>query len=201
MDSAESKASSASAISGKLVIVGIVTVALWAAATSWYFRYNATHHAVKFWGPEAATMIRDAPIVKINRGGNLDGSPAAALKADVAATNIDVSHAHGLTHLRNALLEDHNFDWTTVDKVPEHIGLVYWWLLFEDPKTGKLTTVWLSDDFRIASRPDGSKVHSVSLDPVMTKGLQEMLAEFTGTASTSPAGEAETTTKPAGAAR
>jgi hypothetical protein len=188
MASAESKQPSGSAISGKLVIIGIVTVAVCAAAISWYFRYQATHRAAKFWGAAAATIIRDAPVVIVNHDGNKHGATAAALKANNETTSIDVSRAHGLTHLRNALLEDHNFDWTTVDKPPDQAGLDYWLLKFADPKAGKGVTIWLSDDFRVAFRPDSSQTHSVALDPVMTKGLREMFAEF----SANPAGDATT---------
>ena len=180
MDSAESKQPSDPAISGKLVIIGIVMVAVCAAAISWYFRYQATHRAAKFWGAAAATIIRDAPIVIINRVGTKNGATAVAKNETMS---IDVSRAHGLTHLRNALLEDHNFDWTTVDKPPDQAGLDYWLLSFADPKAGKGVRIWLSDDLRIAFRPDSSQMHSVALDPVMTKGLREMFAEFTGTAA------------------
>src|SRR5215212_5624550 len=103
MDSAESKQASGSGISGKLVIIGILFVAFWAAGISWYFRYQATHRAVKFWGPEAATIIRDAPVVFIDRSGKLDYPTSVANDGDARRANIDVSHARGLTHFRNAL--------------------------------------------------------------------------------------------------
>src|SRR4051794_4880249 len=57
--------SSVSTISGKLLIIGILVLALVAAAASWWFRHNATHRAAKFWGPEAAILIRDAPNVEL----------------------------------------------------------------------------------------------------------------------------------------
>jgi hypothetical protein len=177
MDSAESKPPSAPAISGNLVIVGIVVVAVCAAAISWWFRYNATHRAAKFWGPEAATIIRDAPLVTIYHPGNFNDPNEAAIKKKIAATELDISNAHGLTHLRNALLEDHNFDWTTVEKDPFQAS-ERWGLMFADPKAGKATTVWLSDDFRYASALDGTERRSVSVDPVMAKGLLEMFTEF-----------------------
>lgn len=178
MEEAESKRPSAPAISGKLVIVGIVVVALCAAAISWWFRYNATHRAGKFWGPEAATIIRDAPSVNIYHAGNFGAPDEAAIKKKVTATELDISNAHGLTHLRNALLEDHNFDWTSAEKDPFQAS-EHWGLMFADPEAGKATTVWLSDDFRYASALDGTERRSVSVDPVMAKGLREMFTEFT----------------------
>src|SRR5438270_10988443 len=92
-------------VSGKLVIIGVVTVSLIGAVASWLFRYNATHRAAKFWGPEAAVLIRDAPHVTVKR---------RPLTGNFFANEVDVSHARGLVHLRNALLEDQDFDWYTV---------------------------------------------------------------------------------------
>ena len=54
MNRAETEQPSASGISGKLLIIGILTVAFLAAGTSWWFRYSATHRAATFWGPAAA---------------------------------------------------------------------------------------------------------------------------------------------------
>src|SRR5215212_1559074 len=59
--------SAGSTASGKLVIIGILTIALTGAAVSWFFRYNATHRAATFWGGETATLIRDAPQVILFR--------------------------------------------------------------------------------------------------------------------------------------
>ena len=50
MDQAESKQST-TGWSGKLLIIGILTVAFVAAGTSWWFRYSATHRVAAFWGP------------------------------------------------------------------------------------------------------------------------------------------------------
>jgi len=149
MVSAESKPTSGSSNSGKLVIIGIVFVALWAAGISWYFRYQATHRAVKLWGPEASVLIRDAPVVILGNGGNTQGATHTGVQANIPATGIDVSRARGLTYLRNALLEDHNYDWTTGAKTPSDSPLS-WWLKFKDPQSGKDAVVILSDDFRVA---------------------------------------------------
>jgi hypothetical protein len=51
--------------SGKLVIIGILAVAVASAAASWWFRYAATHRAAQYWGPETARLIRDAPTVEL----------------------------------------------------------------------------------------------------------------------------------------
>jgi hypothetical protein len=166
-------------ISGGLVMIGILVVAVAAAATSWWFRYNATHRAAKFWGPEAAKLIRDATQVTVHYSPFI--SNETSMRAN-GASKIDVSHAHGLTHLRNALLEDQSFDWTTADNPmllpPEKADTVYWFISFHDLGTGKDVTIWLTDDFRRASHSDAEhKAHSVSTAPI-AKGLREMFAEF-----------------------
>jgi hypothetical protein len=153
-----------------------------------------------FWGPEAATIIRDAPVVSIYRGGNSNGPSEPAIMKKVGATEVDISNAPGLTHLRNALIEDHNFDWTTVNKKPLQ-GDNRWGLMFADPRAGKSTTVWLSDDFRSISRPNGNETQSVSVDPVMTKGLREMFAEFTAATAADGGAKPEAANEAAGPAR
>jgi hypothetical protein len=120
--------------SGKLAIIGIVAVAVGAASVSWWFRFSATRDAVRFWGPDAAAMIRDAPHVTLIAVEPQSSQEEAFFKAnDGDRYSIDnrlfkvtsrwnVSQANGLTHLRNALLEDRSFvstrsflpqDWAT----------------------------------------------------------------------------------------
>jgi hypothetical protein len=192
MDSASSKATSASAISGKLVIVGILFVAFWAAGISWYFRYTATRKVLQFWGPVTATRIRDAPVVLLDPAGMLNAPTSPAANGNGNTKTIDVSHAPGLTHFRNALLEDHNFIWGTLDKELPPDDTEFWSLVFQDPKTGKSSIIFMSDDCRYsASRDDDHRLHFVTVDTAMAKGLREMFAEFSGAATIAPPGPAE----------
>src|SRR5437762_2962231 len=95
-------------ISGKLLILAMLLVALMAASASWWFRYSATHHTAQFWGPEAARLIRDAPKVTLR-----SYDPAVGADADSSNSSArDISNARGLIHLRNALLEDSSYDWS-----------------------------------------------------------------------------------------
>src|SRR3954465_15245155 len=101
--------------SGKWVIIGILAVGFTAAAVSWWFRYNATHHAATFWGRNAF-VIRDADQVQLlellpaiaNAPPKSNTVSVGGLSVPVASRQ-DVSSAHGLAHLRNALLEDQSF--------------------------------------------------------------------------------------------
>src|SRR4051794_22605652 len=142
---------------GKLVVLAIVLIAFWAAAISWYFRYQMTHRAAKFWGPESARLIRDAPQVTLYvtpfSGVNAAANPAAA-QAIFDKSAIDVSHAPGLTHLRNALLDDRSFEWRGPNEPSPNVAddIAYWYLIFDDPKSGSLAQIAFSHDCRQAAR-------------------------------------------------
>lgn len=201
MNRAETEQSSASGISGKLVIIGIVFVAFWAAAISWYFRYNATHRAAKFWGPDTFTLIRDAPQVTLYL--KPFASVAALAKGPAAVQNsfgkssVDISHAPGLLHLRNALLEDQNFVWPAKDESWPNaaVDIQHWRLEFRDPQSGKVAAMQFTQDCSQAARlvlgkDDVYELTPISTEP-MAKGLREMFAEFSGAATIAPPGPAE----------
>jgi hypothetical protein len=187
MDSAETKPPSNTGTSGKRVIIGIVVVAFWAAAISWYFRYNATHRAARFWGAASVTLIRDAPQVTLKI---MPYDPADP-QTSSTSVDIDVSHARGLTYLRNALLEDHNFTWSDSNSERRNANDFHdwkWILEFVDPKTGKSAGMQFTKDCTNAAplipvpieRIGIEKVPMISTDPLMAKGLREMFAEFSG---------------------
>src|SRR5262245_54361840 len=98
--------------SGKLVILGIFALAVALAGASWWFRYTATHRAAEFWGPEAARMIRDAAIVKLCslKMVRPEQPHYSALQPQLTDCR-NISALPGITHLRNALLEDRSFRW------------------------------------------------------------------------------------------
>ena len=161
--------------SGKFVIIGILGLALVAAGGSWLFRYNATHRAARFWGSETAQLIRDAPKVTF--------FVADAAQDHLVEPNIDVSSAHGLAHLRNALLEDWNFEWpVSVDRLPPAAkDLGHWWLSFEDPMSGKSAVIYFSTDCAqalLAQHPDGIQVGKPISTAPIAPGLREIFAEF-----------------------
>jgi len=181
---------------GKFVIIGILGLAIVAASGSWLFRYGATHRTARFWGPETVRLIRDAPKVTFD----LTDTPPVPLKHRGEGA-IDVSRAHGLAHLRNALLEDRNFEWPKQEgDWPRQKNPMYWWLEFEDPAAGKSVVIWFSQDCVQATRtqlPDGSsEVTTISTKPIAS-GLREIFAEF-ATQQTGSGGKPESaTTEPA----
>jgi hypothetical protein len=194
MNRAETEQPSNSGISGKLVIVGIVSVAVLAAAISWFFRYNATHRTAMFFGPEAVALIRDAPQVTLIRLpllslGALACDPNPQVTLD--KNTYDISEAHGLVHLRNALLEDHNYRWPEGSEKPApktaHLAQ-YWVLHFGDREHGKAEILEFTEDCRQAWQtrllPNGKyEPTPISTEP-MAKGLREMFAEFSAVSPT-----------------
>ena len=144
--------------SGKLVIIGILAVALAAAGASWWFRYNATRRTADFWGSEDARLIRDAPSVLLYTSEGPDQ---------------EISSARGLLHLRAALLEDRSFRWparAVSDDVDWEHGLI-----FRDESASRGLPIFFSSDFRWVTELDSDTM--LSCEP-MANGLREMFTEL-----------------------
>lgn len=162
--------------------MAILAVALTGAAISWYFRYKATHRAAEFWGPKAARLIRDAThieLFKLAPSTRTDTSDTTLkLRGEIYAivAPAEVSAARGMTHLRNALLEDVSFDAFGLgsEQVPPH----YWrWVLyFRDNTDGQSVSVLFSDDCSRATLKNGNGA-TADCEPI-AKGLREMFDEF-----------------------
>lgn len=174
--------------SGRLLIAGILAVGFVAAGASWWFRYQATHRAATFWGPDAAVLIRDAPRVealelqRADAGTGGGGSPSDEELVVGGTTwritsRQDVSGSPGMTHLRNALLEDRSFVWPA-RVVPADTrwarGLRF------SSGAERLLTILFSSDYRWATAHGGgeSRPESVSCEPI-ADGLSQVLAEWT----------------------
>jgi len=158
--------------SGKRLILGVLVIGLAAAVASWWFRYSATHRAAQFWGPQAATLIRDAPHV------TLRSAVAAADGQDADATDVprDISNARGFTHLRNALLEDASYDWSAAGPADTNWSNS---LVFDESEGAEPRTVVLfSRDFHWAANGSVANpaAHAVSTSPI-AEGLQTFFAE------------------------
>ena len=87
----------------------------------------------------------------------------------------DISTAHGLVHLRNALLEDHSFNWPPAKIAPD-VEWTQWTqgLQFRDGSTGVL--VLFSSDFKFVRMVE--RRGDVVCANRYAKGLREMFAEF-----------------------
>jgi hypothetical protein len=154
--------------SGKLLILGIVAVAVLMAGASWWFRYRATHRAAEFWGPAVARLIRDAPEVRLVdlRGGD---APAA----------VDISKAPGMIHLRYALLEDRSYKWPD-PSISLRLGISSprWSLTFADPDVGEEIAIRFPANCELAKLAgDETNGWAISCSPIAI-GLQQVFAEY-----------------------
>jgi hypothetical protein len=177
--------------SGKLLILAMFLVAFVAASASWWFRYSATHRAAQFWGPEGARLIRDAPRVelvtlrpaeKVNDEITSDEArPADEIRLGRAVWTIvarhDISAAHGLVHLRSALLEDRSFDWTKDAHPPKSSWDTA--LLFRDAESKDSLSVLFTPEFDLLQSPvPGTEApRTISCGPIAA-GLAETTAEW-----------------------
>jgi hypothetical protein len=177
--------------SGKLLILAMFLVAFVAAGASWWFRYSATHRAAQFWGPEAARLIRDASTVELLKLQPADKAQLIHSPPDSSATSEislgheiwtvtakrDISTAPGLTHLRNALLEDRSFNLGRM----ESTGNEEWTtaIAFRDPDAADSLLILFVDDFEQALRlgPAHAPLRMISTQPIAA-GLAETIADW-----------------------
>jgi hypothetical protein len=153
-------------ISGKLVIIVILTLAFSAAGASWWFRYAATHRAAEFWGPIAAQRIRDSRSVQLYYV--IDDT-------DLLTPIRNISNARGLTHLRHALLEDRSFVWPahSLPRQPHW----HWAIGFGDQKASGMNVVMFTEDCKQAAMGGPESGRVVSCEPI-AKGLTTIFAEL-----------------------
>jgi hypothetical protein len=168
--------------SGKLLIAAMLLAALAAATASWWFRYEATHQAAQFWGPDAARLIRDAPEVEllVLRPNDTTGSVELLLIGGtnwIVTDKRDVSQAPGLTHLRNALLEDHSFDWPVYTAGASTDWR--WALRFRNERPSCLVVLFSADDQLGMSFAGDESITAVSCRPI-SRGLSEMYVDMIG---------------------
>lgn len=159
--------------SGKLVIIGILTIAFVSAGISWWFRYNATHRAAEFWDSEAS-YIRNAPIVelyKLNPAAEPKPAHYSARPPWDMVDRRDISAVRGLTHLRNALLEDRSYRWPEQAKSDIHWA---WALIFRDDRSQQGSQILFSPDWRHVRGERGV----LSCEPIAA-GLSKMFDEIT----------------------
>jgi len=152
---------------GKLVIVGILFVALLAAAFSAWYHYRGQHRAQEFWGTTSAVLIAKAPLAELLRLGESslaseDEEPEQESADDEAPSHPtavafgnqhwkvlevkDALAAKGIGNLRLALITDTTFEWdgSAGDKEPNwQYGLSFsdkrnWATVLFDFETGRV---------------------------------------------------------------
>ena len=103
---------------GKLLICGILFVALIAASVAWWYQHRQGQRILQFLGPQAAYRIRMAPNTEL-----LQLAPLKSTTTDVAESLViaetsyricdimDMSQRPGLVHARQALIQDASYVW------------------------------------------------------------------------------------------
>ncbi|HVT29784.1 MAG TPA: hypothetical protein VHE81_17330 [Lacipirellulaceae bacterium] len=187
-------AQAASYISGRLLLLGFAFIVLAGATLVWWFQYSATHRAAEFWGPEASLLIRDATQVEfvelqISRPDEAKKNPSQLVVIDdqtyTYVRRQDISHAHGLLHLRFALLRDASFLW------PPHSGKPgttwRWGIEFSHRQSASRApsrTIYFSSDCQSMMRDQRGQRSApvLSCEPIAA-GLREMFEEFSSNSS------------------
>ncbi len=100
-------------VSGRLLIVVTVGLALVMSGGAWWYHYQESRRAAAFWGVTGARLLTMAPTVEFLELG--EGRPAAEQQSQVAGHAVSATHdlsgEKGLVHLRYVFAEDANFQW------------------------------------------------------------------------------------------
>jgi hypothetical protein len=114
---------------GKLVILGILLVAVAASLFAVYYQYRSQDHALDLWGTTSARLIASSPQVEVLLLGeetDVESEPAADAPARVesgdqawrVAASHDAVGAKGIANVRRALVMDTTYDWAVADSLP-----------------------------------------------------------------------------------
>lgn len=100
---------------GRIVVIGMVVVALAAAIFAWTFRLSQGQQILTFWGADAASAIRLGSEVKLIRleADQIDSSETLVRSLNEVdwTAAIDISNTSGLVHARQALITDASYAW------------------------------------------------------------------------------------------
>jgi hypothetical protein len=103
--------------SGKLVTLGLLLLAVLAAAFAWWNTWAKGQRALDYWGSRGAYRIRLAPEVTYFE---LTDAPPQTGQAVLqigphqhrsVVSQKDISRARGLVHARQALIQDASYNW------------------------------------------------------------------------------------------
>ncbi len=161
---------------GKLVIVGIVGLAVAAAALSTWYHYRHSHRALDFWSPQAALTIAEAPEVLVMQLARVDQPQAAdrAIEFQGGWWRIVAEHdakgARGMANLRRALVLDTTFDWQT-----QNDGQPQWQFAATYGAGSEATTVLFDFNSRQVARPE--RTRTALLDPAANSDFRQFFDE------------------------
>ncbi|MCA9211451.1 MAG: hypothetical protein KDB27_00165 [Planctomycetales bacterium] len=108
----EKPAGKAAGTGGKLLVIGIVAVAVAASVFAWNFRKQQSHRTLGFFGGTNASLIRTAQKVEWLEVEHSPSEPPTTTNLKFSPP-LDVTDQRGLIHARAALISDVSFDWDT----------------------------------------------------------------------------------------
>jgi hypothetical protein len=182
---------------GKLVIVGILGVAVIAAGFSVWYHYRNQQRALKFWGPTTAMLIAEAPhahaiVLDQALGGTSADDAGSQAPAEPQAGDApreppasiefagitwkglhskNVVPARGISNVRRALVLDMTYDW----KSPPPLDDPQWQYALEFNNGRYWATVLFDFDSRQVALTNGKK--TALLDPDANEELRDFFAE------------------------
>ena len=100
---------------GKLIIIGMLSLALIAATSAWWYQYRQGRRILEFWGAADALRIRLAPdcqLLWLKRPADT-GDSLLEIQGEVWAIHSDcaIDDRRGFVHARQALIQDASFLW------------------------------------------------------------------------------------------
>lgn len=172
-------------VSGKLIIMTVVILAIAAAGLAWGVRFSRTKQVLAFWGGETAALIRDRDskfeICLIGPEPENPSDPQERLQLGghsyYILRTINITEADGASHARDSLLIDDSFRWE--EEVDDTSQPDWHHLLRFTESEGPSATVAIDlASGRLLYVEEGREV---LLSPTMLKGWQQFIEKKKGT--------------------
>lgn len=148
---------------GKLLIGGILAVAVLAATVAWWYQFHQGQRVLQLWGAESAYLIRLAPDCTLSELGSQAGRSR------------ELSGQPGFIHARQALIQDASYDWLGTTALAQRTTDSAQWqyeLVFRE--ADRSTRLWLDLDNDWIHAPDRGVVADIS--PI-ADGLRTFIGE------------------------
>ena len=162
--------------SGKLVLVGMITLAVVLATIAVWHRRESTRRPLELWGAEAAGLIAGssrAELLVLSGVAGAEGDYVEHKGSKIAVQQrYDLKQVRGLVHLRAALVEDASFHWGEQSECQP-----VWQYGLQFIEGDRQAIVLLDLDCGVAAVAGRDEI--VSIRPIAA-GLKQVIAEVQG---------------------
>jgi hypothetical protein len=165
-------------VSGRIVILTALGIAVALSGGAWWYHYQATRQAAKFWGPTGVRLLVKSPsleLLELGAPATSDDAQQTLARQAIVASH-DLSRKPGLIHLRFVFTQDAYFHWS--ERQREKVGGGSIWeyaLRFTDEKSTMV--VLLRRDFHEIGKLDGDQV-DVLPSPRIASSVRQYLTEI-----------------------